>query len=623
MATALPFVEAIKSPVLAELKAQPEKYRQGKSISPESAVVIAAISEQMHQQVLQALPEAVRDNVIYGPFLSGPANEWIETNPALAANVPVKRHDHLVQGLIGNTALNIGGTLTRDKTIGIEDLATAIHNMQVTINQTLRQNLETLDASNIIYISPEKKCSPRALRKAVGEVQKAIKKGILTNDEASVALFWSLGAYSEKEIRKGGLKNRGLQVGKWTASLFREPPVRSFEDLARYDLTDLEKQIHESVIWARDFIDGKITKRINPLIHEAAESGKLKGVVTFPSLNQTLRGEDLFKFLQTMYSKESDVDDANDAQILANYSLVHWIFNRRRTELKHLHQIDGIDDEIEQEMFEMEADPEPSKELASPSDARLPSKILDLIMRLAKNLDITKAPRRKNRFVSDQTKKILKYDEEKKKFEETEALYDARCRVLKVSEEFTDIPEEKRLVYLDRMGQKTIESSVIKHFNPGRTNRDPDQMPDEVRTRLIAWNVTSKELVENSRLGQMYIESLEAMGRKLGLNPCKVEDELKHEHFPKMTLSGKNEQGINVEILLIPIDTHQFADPSSSWFNHDRLEEMRDIETLLVAIPYSASPVSHHEGNRRLKDIKQKRNDCRAARRAYLAKQAA
>lgn len=580
--------QTLRAPCLSPLSPEPAGFRQ--ELDTEQGIAVIAIRSLMGEAVRESLPPELQDNIIYPPFLSGEAAGWINGHPNLAVHVPRHRHELAVQGVIKQTAEEAAKKLFPDLEYqSPKEVAQAIHNLRVAMNAALRSGIVHLNESQIIYVSPTKKCTPKEAEGKVCEVQSMIDSKNIPEEYASVVLFWLLGSYSDEEIHAcGRAAHDGVSIGAWRASFVREDLSLQFlDDLKKFNLKPLAEELHTSLVWAREFLDEKIQERINPLIKAAVARGEIKGKVKMPSFNQTLRGEDLFTLLKVLFNKESTPDDANDAQILVNFAIIHWIFERRKKNLQHVQKIDEIDDQIEREMFEMDESGT------------------------------------KNREVLDDERKMLAYDEEKKEFRETESEYEARCRVLKVDEEYADIPEKQRLIYLDRMGEKSVESSVIKFFNPGRDNkRSPDQMPDELRTRLIAWNVNSQDFEENPRLKQMYIKHLEAMGEKLGLAPYKVNDELHHEHFPKLTLSGKNKDGINVEIQLLPIDTHKFADAHGSWFDHEKLEELRDLEMLLVPIPYSVSPISHKVGQRRIREIKAKRDDCRMARKTFLTQRA-
>lgn len=586
----------------AELTKGLDQFTPNAGVEPQHFKVVLGEQEEMARQIacllpdlivkLEALPEGVSENNFFSFLLQHPKRIAELGHRRLL--IPYRSNEEPVQKVLREIAATIEEEMPKEGPIE-RDQEEVRRKIFLALNIHLREELEKIFCSPIMSLEKGKKISPKNVRDSFHKVESLLKPGEekIMEKQAAVALFYELGIISAEEIKKLPHKNPPARIvtrGREITLGVNKVSMEKIEDINSYNTKDLEEEIEESLHWASsDFIKRLLT-RIEDLGGEYEAEGILTGENELPELNQALRAKaGVFQLLRHLYSG-GEVRDLNDAQILLIITLVHFIQERRYKEMETNKLTKVADSILLDSLFEADS---------------LESISFKTLFYKNGEFNATGASRKKS------------------------------CRILKTR---ADVPKSKKLVSLVEVDDKRVTSRVKKYFAEGYGEAGPDQVPDEIRTRGILMGVTSDELAQPGPIQNMVIDSLIETAKSLGLKHDRTEElrdeerpglkllpgdyviekDFTHPNYPKINLLGVTGEGLHVEIQFITVDTHAFEIAHGSGMHHEVKDEVIELKIIKDMAIQSVSPVTHTIANRRLKELKELRNDTAKARKAFM-----
>lgn len=568
--------EISENPNLAEVSTTPPRFKY----TPEEEALVAPILAEIASAIAVAeLPDYVKDHPFYPPVIQGTLHraskrDFKNTHRNRARFVPERPNEDIVQNTLRDFAINIFTVLeAQGVEVVMEKKEIAILSIQKALNLHLRRNLEAIAEEPIFYLGKRRKkgtkeifTSTKEIKEAVKKVQVEIIEGRLERSKANVALLLELEAIDNTEIRLKGRKRGGSNGGK----------DLNLED---YNLEILDDEIKESMDWAFDHCDKKL-EWMNKLITRYMAEEKFSGEFDRLSIKDALRFDDLFELLTKLFDSNTSTRDANDIQIVLNLALMHWTWERAFESIKKT-RLKEIEKKVMGGLFKEDGD----------NSGRLVS--TDVAGPILRYIDDMSNPHFE--VITGSSERVPVYT--------LKPLLSPRGKTI--------------LIHSYKMKPKPTDSGVGKHLDEDQGKMIPEKVSDYFRTRFVLWNISSQEIHNDTTLKTKLTEALQKIAETLDLKDIRIKEPKEGDKFVKWQLTGRTQDGIPVEVQMIPHDTYLFEHAHNSGIGHEDFGELRDIDRWQVQVPPSISQKLHDSFILRKQQLVEKRERTQKAMKTF------
>lgn len=173
---------------------------------------------------------------------------------------------------------------------------------------------------------------------------------------------------------------------------------------------------------------------------------------------------------------------------------------------------------------------------------------------------------------------------------------------------FEDIPQA-HYVYLTDVLRKESEPVLMKEFGTKHPDAEPEDINDQIRTRIVLWQVKSSDFDNGSPNRAKYKRFLREIGNTLietlGLEYVTSRDnitsgkatlddsKLDKGTYRKFTILGKTKDGVSIEIQIVPFDTYMTDSAIGSPMEHENYKKTRMNRMGRLGLQYTQYPIAH------------------------------